>query len=77
MGSESNVLLEAPQASHMVGELLHSKETHVWGDAAYSGRTERIKAKAPKAKEPVVVAQVSVAAAAPLSEVPWQSRTRA
>ena len=36
---------------NMVGELLHGKETHVWGDAAYSGRTERIKAKAPDAKD--------------------------
>jgi IS5 family transposase len=36
---------------NMVGELLHGAETHVWGDAAYSGRTERIKAKAPGAKD--------------------------
>ena len=36
---------------NMVGELLHGKETHVWGDAAYAGRTERINAKAPKAKD--------------------------
>ncbi|MGH2375730.1 MAG: IS5 family transposase [bacterium] len=36
---------------NMVGELLHGGETHVWGDAAYSGRTERIQAKAPKAKD--------------------------
>ena len=35
----------------MVGELLHGGETHVWGDAAYSGRTERIRAKAPKTKD--------------------------
>lgn len=36
---------------NMVSELLHGGETHVWGDAAYSGRTERINAKAPKAKD--------------------------
>ncbi len=36
---------------NMIGELLHGGETHVWGDAAYSGRTERILAKAPHAKD--------------------------
>lgn len=36
---------------NVVGELLHGQETHVWGDAAYAGRTERIQAKAPKAKD--------------------------
>jgi len=36
---------------NMLGELLHGGETHVWGEAAYSGRTERIRAKAPKAKD--------------------------
>jgi transposase, IS5 family len=36
---------------NMLGELLHGKETHVWGDAAYSGRTERIRAKAPMARD--------------------------
>jgi len=36
---------------NVVGDLLHGGETHVWGDAAYSGRTERIRAKAPKAKD--------------------------
>jgi IS5 family transposase len=36
---------------NMVGELLHGDETHVWGDAAYAGRTERIRARAPKAKD--------------------------
>jgi IS5 family transposase len=36
---------------NMVGELLHGGETQVWGDAAYSGRTERLRAKAPKAKD--------------------------
>lgn len=36
---------------NLIGELLHGKETYVWGDAAYAGRTERIRAKAPKAKD--------------------------
>ena len=36
---------------NMMGELLHGKETHVWGDAAYSGRAERIHAKSPNAKD--------------------------
>jgi len=36
---------------NVVGDLLHGGETRVWGDAAYSGRTERIKAKAPNAKD--------------------------
>ncbi|MGH7604654.1 MAG: IS5 family transposase [Gemmatimonadaceae bacterium] len=36
---------------NVVGELLHGGETHVWGDAAYTGRGERIRAKAPKAKD--------------------------
>jgi len=36
---------------NVVGDLLHGGETHVWGDAAYSGRTERIRAKAPTAKD--------------------------
>lgn len=36
---------------NVVGELLHGGETHVWGDAAYAGRTERIRAKAPNAKD--------------------------
>jgi IS5 family transposase len=36
---------------NMVEQLLHGGETHVWGDAAYAGRTERIQAKAPKAKD--------------------------
>jgi Transposase DDE domain len=31
---------------NMVGELLHGSETHVWGDGAYSGRTERISKRA-------------------------------
>lgn len=36
---------------NVMGELLHGGETHVWGDAAYAGRTERIRAKAPRAKD--------------------------
>jgi IS5 family transposase len=36
---------------NMLEHLLHGKETHVWGDAAYAGRTEHIRAKAPKAKD--------------------------
>jgi IS5 family transposase len=35
----------------MIGALLHGKETHVWGDAAYVGQGERIRQKAPKAKD--------------------------
>ena len=35
----------------MIGELLHGAETHVWGDAAYVGQGERIRQKAPKAKD--------------------------
>ncbi len=36
---------------NMIEKLLHGGETHVWGDAAYAGRTERIQAKAPKARD--------------------------
>jgi IS5 family transposase len=36
---------------NMIEQLLHGGETHVWGDAAYAGRTERIQARAPKAKD--------------------------
>ena len=36
---------------NMIEQLLHGQETHVWGDAAYAGRSERIRAKAPKAKD--------------------------
>ncbi len=36
---------------NMMGELLHGGETHVWGDAAYAGRTEKIRAKAPGARD--------------------------
>ena len=36
---------------NMIEQLLHGGETHVWGDAAYTGRTERIRQKAPNAKD--------------------------
>ncbi len=36
---------------NMVEQLLHGGETHVWGDAAYAGRTERIQKRAPKARD--------------------------
>ena len=36
---------------NMVGALLHGGETRVWGDAAYAGRTEKIRAKAPGARD--------------------------
>jgi len=35
----------------MIESLLHGGETHVWGDAAYVGQGERIRAKAPQAKD--------------------------
>lgn len=37
--------------SVMLPELLHGRETHVWGDSAYAGQTEVIEALAPKAKD--------------------------
>jgi transposase, IS5 family len=37
--------------SQVVEHLLHGKETKVWGDSAYSGQRDRIKAKAPRAKD--------------------------
>ncbi len=37
--------------SQVVEHLLHGNETQVWGDSAYSGQGERIKAKAPKAQD--------------------------
>jgi IS5 family transposase len=37
--------------SQVLGELLHGEETRVWGDSAYGGQKDRIKAKAPKAKD--------------------------
>ena len=36
---------------NMLEQLLHGQETHVWGDAAYAGRTERIRARAPQARD--------------------------
>jgi IS5 family transposase len=36
---------------NLLEQLLHGQETHVWGDAAYAGRTERIQARAPKARD--------------------------
>ena len=35
----------------MLPELLHGRETHVWGDSAYAGQTEMIEALAPAAKD--------------------------
>lgn len=35
----------------MIEQLLHGGETHVWGDAAYVGKGESIRAKAPHAKD--------------------------
>jgi IS5 family transposase len=37
--------------SVMLPELLHGRETHVWGDSAYIGQTEVIEALAPDAKD--------------------------
>ncbi|MCC7464607.1 MAG: IS5 family transposase [Gammaproteobacteria bacterium] len=37
--------------SHLLPELLHGDETRVWGDSAYQGQSEIIKAVAPKAKD--------------------------
>lgn len=37
--------------SVMLPELLHGRETHVWGDSAYAGQTEVIEALAPHAKD--------------------------
>ncbi len=36
--------------SKVLPELLHGKETRVWGDSAYVGQREAIRAKAPKAR---------------------------
>lgn len=35
----------------VIGQLLHGGETHVWGDAAYVGKGEQIRAKAPNARD--------------------------
>lgn len=37
--------------SQMIGDLLHGGETKVWGDSAYQGRKDAIKAAAPKAQD--------------------------
>ena len=37
--------------SQVVGDLLQGDETRVWGDSAYSGQSEAIKAVAPNAKD--------------------------
>ena len=37
--------------SEMVGDLLHGRETRVWGDQAYRGKTEVIRRHAPRAKD--------------------------
>jgi len=37
--------------SQMLEDLLHGEETKIWGDSAYSGQTQTIKAHAPCAKD--------------------------
>ena len=37
--------------SRMLGELLHGEETRVWGDSAYAGQWEVMRAHAPNAKD--------------------------
>ncbi len=37
--------------SNLLPELLHGRETQVWGDSAYAGQTEMIEALAPAAKD--------------------------
>jgi transposase, IS5 family len=37
--------------SQMTGQLLHGRETKVWGDSAYQGQTAAIKAAAPAAQD--------------------------
>lgn len=37
--------------SQVIGDLLHGGETKVWGDSAYQGRKEAIKAAAPNAQD--------------------------
>lgn len=37
--------------SRILPDLLHGAETRVWGDSAYAGQTEAIRAAAPKAKD--------------------------
>jgi IS5 family transposase len=37
--------------SEMLGDLLHGRETRVWGDQAYRGKTDVIRKHAPRAKD--------------------------
>jgi IS5 family transposase len=37
--------------SQVLADLLHGEETRVWGDSAYTGQTEVIRHRAPKAKD--------------------------
>lgn len=37
--------------SQMIDRLLHGNETSVWGDSAYAGQTDRIRAVAPSARD--------------------------
>jgi IS5 family transposase len=37
--------------SRMIGDLLHGGETKVWGDSAYQGQKDAVKAAAPKAQD--------------------------
>ena len=37
--------------SQVIGQLLHGKETKVWGDSAYQGQKQAIKAAAPQAQD--------------------------
>lgn len=37
--------------SQVLPDLLHGEETRVWGDSAYTGQTEAIRARAPNAKD--------------------------
>lgn len=36
---------------HLLGQLLHGRETRVWGDSAYQGQGEAIRAAAPAARD--------------------------
>ena len=46
VGTSANV-----HDSRVIGELLHGEETRVWGDSAYTGKGEVIRAKAPRAQD--------------------------
>jgi IS5 family transposase len=37
--------------SQVLEDLLHGDETRVWGDSAYAGQTDKIRAKAPRARD--------------------------